>query len=479
MRARSFILAAVCLSMLGAASVAAQSKVRLPAKPVSFARDNDSIIHSAALSRFFAALDSLQGNDVLGVAETTEFGSVSGKPDVVSIVQIGDSHIQAGYLPGATRHELQYAFGNAGRGFVAPLRLSGSNEPDDYVIGAASGIEEIVMNKSHWNTGRLTKPSSISEIHPGLGGLAVRTKSDDFCLTVSIPDNAATQSGPDYSFTKAILYRGANSTRLESRYADPKFVEDHYGDEESPLEATEDSSFGGVIADTFAFVEPVKSLKVHSAEDDRANSAPGRIENDYYGFCLTNGRPGILYSSIGLNGACYAHYARPDYLKQLELLHPTLIIISLGTNETFGAKFDRAGLEGEIHTVVSYIKRFVPDADILLTTPPGCYVKRTGRHKRRRYTYYVENPYTASAVSTIRKVASEEGVAVWDLFNATGGSNSCESWYKAGLMQRNRTHFTVRGYEAQGELLYRALVNSYNAHIKAASSLSTLNASQK
>ncbi|MFB0973009.1 MAG: hypothetical protein QMB59_00370, partial [Bacteroidales bacterium] len=73
----------------------ALSPVRLPAKPVAFARDDDSIMNSAAMTHFFAALDSLQSNyDV-----------------AVNIVQIGDSHIQAGYLPGAVRHGLQNAFG--------------------------------------------------------------------------------------------------------------------------------------------------------------------------------------------------------------------------------------------------------------------------------------------------------------------------------------------------------------------------------
>jgi len=433
----------------------ALSPVRLPEKPVAFARDDDSIMNSAAMTHFFAALDSLQ----------------SDRDMTVDIVQIGDSHIQAGYVPGAVRHGLQNAFGNAGRGFIAPLRLSGTNEPDDYVIAASQGIEEIVMDKSKWQTGRLTKLSSIPEVHPGIGGLAVRTRSDDFSLTVSIPDNISTQSGPDYSFARAILYRGANSLRLESRYADSKVVADHYAEEDSPLAATEDSAFDGVIADTFSFVSPVKSLKLHCAEDDRANTAPRIIENDYYGFCLTNGQPGILYSSIGLNGACYANYARADYYRQLALLHPALIIVSLGTNETFCTKFDRKGLEDNIRRTISFIREFIPDAEILLTTPPGCYVKRTGRTKRRhRYTYYVENPYTANAVSAIKKIASEENVAVWDLFNATGGSNSCESWYKAGLMQKNRSHYTVRGYEIQGELLYRALIKSYDCHLKAAAS---------
>lgn len=52
----------------------------------------------------------------------------------VSIVHIGDSHIQADISTGTTRELLQYDFGNAGRGLVSPLKMSGTNEPLDYTF---------------------------------------------------------------------------------------------------------------------------------------------------------------------------------------------------------------------------------------------------------------------------------------------------------------------------------------------------------
>ena len=53
---------------------------------------------------------------------------------VVSILHLGDSHIQAGFFSGAVRDSLQAVFGDAGRGLVAPLKLLGTNEPPDYTI---------------------------------------------------------------------------------------------------------------------------------------------------------------------------------------------------------------------------------------------------------------------------------------------------------------------------------------------------------
>ena len=52
----------------------------------------------------------------------------------ISVLQIGDSHIQADFLSAMVRTDFQSDFGNAGRGIVVPLRIAGSNEPFNYKI---------------------------------------------------------------------------------------------------------------------------------------------------------------------------------------------------------------------------------------------------------------------------------------------------------------------------------------------------------
>ena len=47
----------------------------------------------------------------------------------------GDSHIQAGHLSGRVMRLFPTGVsGNAGRGWIAPFKLSKTNEPDDYFI---------------------------------------------------------------------------------------------------------------------------------------------------------------------------------------------------------------------------------------------------------------------------------------------------------------------------------------------------------
>ncbi|MDG1720308.1 MAG: hypothetical protein P8I31_03540, partial [Bacteroidia bacterium] len=50
---------------------------------------------------------------------------------VVSVVHIGDSHIQANYLTVKVRTLFQNNFGNAGRGVVFPYKIAGSYGPND------------------------------------------------------------------------------------------------------------------------------------------------------------------------------------------------------------------------------------------------------------------------------------------------------------------------------------------------------------
>src|SRR5689334_10476240 len=57
----------------------------------------------------------------------------------VSIVHIGDSHIQADFMTAVVRNGLQDFFGNAGRGLVFPYQLAQSNSPDDIYSSSSIG----------------------------------------------------------------------------------------------------------------------------------------------------------------------------------------------------------------------------------------------------------------------------------------------------------------------------------------------------
>lgn len=372
------------------------------------------------LHAFFAGLDSLQ----------------AGKDTVVTVVHLGDSHIQAGHYSGRMMRLMQQQFGNAGRGWIAPFKLSKTNEPDDYFI--SSVIRE-------WVAGRCIQNTRKTPI--GIGGIGIQTVSPSINFDISI----APTNGAGYAFNEAVLYRGSKSMPMLPAGFLKDSVQVFFADTVCAP---------GILADTFRIACLADTLQLHSSRRKQGTNRllpASSFTNLYYGFSLTNGSPGILYHSVGVNGAMFVNYTDEAYVRQLALLKPALLIVSLGTNETFGRRFTSAEFEGQIRQFVELVKKHMPQTCILLTTPPECY-KRTYVKKKRTY---VRNENTHRAARAIVEVALREGLACWDLFTVTGGKNSCRQWHSQGWMGRDRIHFTKEGYQEQGTLLYRALMQTY------------------
>lgn len=387
----------------------------------------DSLCHildtSHSLNTFFAGLDSLMAR----------------KDTVLTIVHLGDSHIQAGHYPGKVMRMMQQQFGNAGRGWIAPFKLSKTNEPDDYFISS------VVKD---WVAGRCIQKNRKCAI--GLGGIGIQSASPSINMDIRIAPN----NGAGYSFNQAVLYRGDKSMPLLPA-----------GKLKDSVRVSRASvpCIPGVLADTFQISCLTDTLQLHSSRRKPGTNhllPASSFENLYYGFSLTNGGSGILYHTVGVNGAMFQNYTDEEYVCQLALLKPSLLIVSLGTNETFGRRFTTTEFKGQIEGFLSLVRKYMPETTLLLTTPPECY-KRTYVKKKR---IYVRNDNTQRAAKAIVEVARRNGIACWDLFAVTGGKNSCIKWQKAKLMGKDRIHFTKEGYQEQGSLLYRALMQSYNQY---------------
>ena len=259
-------------------------------------------------------------------------------------------------------------------------------------------------------------------------------------------------NGAGYAFNQAVLYRGEQAMPFVPAGSSKTHVR---------LARADSVCVPGVLADTLYSAQLIDTLYLQSsrrkAETDELLPASS-FKNLYYGLSLTNGSPGILYHGIGVNGAMFVHYTDTAYVKQLRLLQPSLLIISLGTNETFGRRFQSVEFEGQVKQFLALVKHYMPQTAVLLTTPPECY-KRIWVNKKRQFT---RNTQTELAAAVLRRVAAEEGIACWDLFQTTGGKQSCKRWLNQHLLGRDRVHFTHEGYHEQGILLFRALMQAYN-----------------
>lgn len=340
----------------------------------------------------------------------------------ISIVHIGDSHILGNFLTREVRTRLQDAFGDAGRGMIFPYRLAGSNGPKDY----------LVETNARW-IGSNCQRVLDAETPFGISGFSIQTTNLNAELTFRLRDTATSETR---NFTKVTVFQHKTGYEYDIEVLDEMsgqkaelFVEDQF-------------------SQSYYFDRPVSQATVRAR---KLTSQQKRVTLD--GIALENELSGVVYHSIGVNGAKYQDFVRAKYFaRQVAELAPDLIIISCGTNEAQG-KTESAYLRRSIQNLIERLQEHSPNALIMLTTPADSYL-RNGRSF---------NPNMVEVSNTIRKLARDKGYALWDLHDISGGENSAQNWKSSGLMSSDSVHYSKIGYAVQGKLFYQSLIKGYNA----------------
>ncbi|MDE5800352.1 MAG: hypothetical protein K2H74_04955 [Paramuribaculum sp.] len=349
-----------------------------------------------------------------------------------SIVHIGDSHLQADIATGEVRNLLQFDYGNAGRGLITPLKISGTNEPTDFFFTSTNSWTPALLMKSSW-------PHAM-----GFSGVSISPGKLSSNFTV------ATSEKEDINpFSSLIVFHGGQFFVTSVADADGNSI---------PFVATPSKDY--------TLIELTQDVTSAQVFFDSAGDLT------LYGVSLSGNRPGIFYHTIGNNGAAYCTYNRIGNVGAgINALDPNLVIISLGTNDAFG-RFDARALTSEIDKLVSNIRKANPDAQILLVTPMECQkkvvttVKKKGRGKKKRSrTVKVRGFAVNSNVEKIRDVIMDYGkahnIAVYDWYTVAGGDGASAKWLNDGLYGHDRVHHTRKGYHLQGELMYEALTDAF------------------
>ncbi|MCM1349118.1 MAG: GDSL-type esterase/lipase family protein [Firmicutes bacterium] len=332
-----------------------------------------------------------------------------------SIVHIGDSHLQADISTGYVRQQMQFDYGDAGRGLVVPLKLGRTNEPVDYFFKSDNSWQPLKFMSAHW-------PRTM-----GFTGVSLKTSSP----TVNI--NIGSRVTDTYStFSDVVLY--------------------HKGD----LSISKVTLDNGEVIDNPAvnYFSGVTRLMLPKATGNVTITFVPEGDFLLFGAYLSGNRPGVYYNVIGNNGATYNSYNRvPRMGAGVASMHPDLVIVSLGTNEAFGNVSEPRMIDA-IDKLVSEIKRTNPNASILLTTPMECQ-RRSGRG-------YVINHNVKTIRNIIMQYGKDHHIPVYDWYSIAGGDNASTKWIGEGLYGGDRIHHTVKGYKLQGFMLYDALTKALN-----------------
>lgn len=338
----------------------------------------------------------------------------------LNIVHIGGSHIQAGSYSGQMRHRFQMSNGemNAGWGFMFPYRISRTNSPFGYYIrytGAWQSFRNIEKRKS----GTL-----------GVGGISVSTNSPKAELTILLEN----ENKLDYSFKNIRIYyqnQQKNYTvSIDSSLVVSKDKTDDYIE--------------------FYLNEPVDSLKITLTKEANKQGA-----FTLFGISSESASNGILYHSIGVNGAHVPAFLRCQlFEQQLADLEPDLVILGLGINDAYGRRFSQNQFEDNYGRLIAEIKKAAPNAAIIFTTNNDSYL----------YRRYV-NENGEKVRDSMFKMAKKYDTGVWDMYEVMGGLNSIVLWQNNRLAQRDKVHFTREGYLLIADLFYSAIMQDFEKYL--------------
>lgn len=159
---------------------------------------------------------------------------------------------------------------------------------------------------------------------------------------------------------------------------------------------------------------------------------------------------GIVYSSIGYNGAEYKHFNRNRDWSQVLSTQEDLYVFSLGANEANATRVDTVKFILQVDSLLKMVRTANSKASILITGPGDGYRKKK-----------IKNQNTLKITQALSTYCQQNNIAFYDWLAVMGGVGSIAKWQKAGLASPDKIHLVKRGYELQGEMLYQAIMNAY------------------
>jgi lysophospholipase L1-like esterase len=337
----------------------------------------------------------------------------SGENNQIKIVHIGDSHLQAGFLTEKIKQNLFEFYSDTDKitapGFIFPYTIAQTNNPFYYKVNYTG----------NWEWCKNVDSEKICKL--GLSGITVRTNDSTVSFSIKML-NEKYDFPQKYFFNKIKLFHNMDSTiKIEIN---------------NEIVATEDE-FSYIQFDD---LRDSISIKINISDTSKFF--------ELYGIVLEDDESKINYHTIGVNGATAQSYLKCDYFSQhLESINPDLVIISLGTNEAYDSDFSSLEHKYILKDLILQIKNSIPNASIILITPNDHLKKGMNNDKN-----------ILSVRNNILEICDEFRLNSWDFYSIMGGKQSIKQWYERDLTGEDKLHFRKLGYEIQGELFSKALI---------------------
>ncbi len=400
---------------------------RDPTDPCSAGLIDDPV---RALDHFYASLAN---------TEARQSGAIT------RITHYGDSPITNDGITGTTRRLLQEQFGDAGHGFILVDR------PWEWY-----GHQAITFTSSGgWSDDSLMNPMTKDGMF-GLGGVTFHASPGK---TARFAPAASGDTGKNFS--RADIY-------YLTQPGGGQFSVSVNGESSEPVSTSADAAKS-------AFREFKAARSGANTFDLKTVSGGVRM----FGVALENDGPGVVYDSLGVNGAYAGLLARvmneSHWAEQLQHRKPDLLILNYGTNESQYASDDQmARYEKDLHEVVRRVRAALPTVSILIVSPMD-----RGTHAAGGRVITLDS--IPKIVEMQHRVARDTGCGFLNLYTAMGGEGTMARWHEGRhhLVGGDLTHPNADGAITVGVLIYHAIVGGYAEYRERTKALEQTLAAQK
>ncbi|MEY3441850.1 MAG: hypothetical protein RLZZ519_131 [Bacteroidota bacterium] len=344
----------------------------------------------------------------------------------VKVVHIGGSHIQADMWSDRMRQRLQHFFPGteATRGLLFPFNMARTNNPYNYHTEYTG----------QWESCRNVQWNRACDL--GLTGISATTRDSSCRLKVFFRGT----DYPQYEFNRVRIFQDTDSTSYIARV----------------VNSGVSSSYA--VDTALGFSEHKLGSFQNFVELEIKKTAPAQNHFTLYGISMESDDPGFVYSAMGVNGAATKSYLRCTLFEQhLKAIAPDLVIFSVGINDANTTEFDSHLFEKNYDSLMVRVQRASPNAVVLFTTNNDTY-----------YQKKYPNRNAEKVRASMLKLGKKHNAAVWDLFEVMGGLGSIKDWIAAGLANSDKIHLLKPGYELVADLMFNALMQSYDQHLKIA-----------
>lgn len=345
----------------------------------------------------------------------------------VTILHLGDSHIQAGVESWSLRRHFEQLCHNShgDYGLMTPLSAAPKNNHPFYFVSRLSG---------NWNYEKITK--NVSKKPIGLSGFLAYT-SDSIAEMNFVYTKRAEKNW--HQPTKITLLHNISDTCYEITV----------NNNQNLIDCTTDFT-NGCTEFTFSHAL-VDSISFRFVKQD-----VGSTEMHVHGVLVEDSLPNIKYVNIGTNGAATDSYVREHLsLTQLQLVKPDLAILALGVNDAASKNFSEE----------TYIRNYQKIVDAVLQSNPNCAIIFVSNNDFCNYRGGT-NQNQPTITKCLKQLATRNNASLFDLFNIMGGQKSIYTWQKHDLAQRDKIHFTNQGYMLVGDLIFGAILKEYQQYLQ-------------